>query len=221
MYDGPDGHNPCFDVREGEVDVWAVVSNRRRLDEEATSSRLTSLSPRQMSDIVPGSGWRITDEKPGMCDGGYHSICGREKEENCPALANQNSHGTFVGNEETDWLVFDIPDVKEGLILLRYEALEPPTGNRRNLDKLDGHPLSRSLDLPDAFAFEFAINGEVTSWSKDEFLEKTGKPQRLVQVVTLLDDASFDGGPALEVAVRVKGCPANSCAIKVPHIYWA
>jgi hypothetical protein len=94
LFDGPDPPNPCFTIPEGEIDVYAIVTGRRRLGEKETWNPITneSISVNQPpniyqasnrsleGDIVPGKGWQLIWEPPGYCDGTYNSICNRATE---------------------------------------------------------------------------------------------------------------------------------------------
>lgn len=223
MYDGPDGHNQCYDIPEGEVDVLAIITNRRnrrlhpryhqRIGESRihngrrnSASRRNQRMHRELDgeDIAPGELWEVVDEKPGDCDGGYYSICGRDRQSSCPAQGSHDSRGALVGNEDSGWVVFDLPDVTDGIILLRFVSAK-----------------EGEKSLPESFSLEFAINGEVTTWTKEEFDERTGRFHDLVEVATLLDDENFSAGPKVELAVRALGCPADTCAFGIPNIYWA
>ena len=98
LFEGPDPPNPCYEIPDGEVDVYAVVAGRRRLESTAlpagnrtmASSRVEALKrERQTNDrsletgIVPGKGWEVRGEPPGYCDGTYDSICNRDGTFNC------------------------------------------------------------------------------------------------------------------------------------------
>jgi hypothetical protein len=79
--------------------------------------------------------------------------------------------------------------------------------------------------LGEWFQFEYAIDGRVTTLSRDEFLSRKKDIQRLVEVITLLDDESFaaketGSSSILEVAIRMKGC-GRKCVFGVSHLYWA
>jgi len=92
VFDGPAPPNPCFHIPEGDVDVYAIVAGRRRLNDEAASdpsdrgdaypSSMTLTTHRATNrsletDIVPGKGWQLIGELPGYCDGTYNSDCNR------------------------------------------------------------------------------------------------------------------------------------------------
>lgn len=321
-YDGPETHNKCYDIPEGEIDTLAIISNRRRLqqneipddnnndydsdanettivksasaiknvrnetiDDTLSRNRLDAQNysststnrQRQLADdaIVPGKGWILLAEPPGICDGTYDSICGRAKWTECPAIGHHDGRGILQGDEYSGWIVFTLPRVKEGLILLKVITYVDPKANwktkgwtsvnnekrdrrlrRINQQQLeptgsivvqeqydendpeqyvgqDGEPLvqyesnrnsRRKLDTiekyPDSTIFEYAIDGVIKSLTKDELIKFVKKPQRVVEMVTLLDDASYTPKENVKVAVRMRNC-GHDCAIGISHIYWA
>jgi hypothetical protein len=88
------------------------------------------------------------------------------------------------------------------------------------------HHSSRALktappELCDMFSFQFAINGQVTSWDRDAFLQRKQDLARVVETIVLLDDPSFTGGveTEVEVAIRMVGCERHN-TFKFSHIYW-
>lgn len=258
LYDGPDVHNPCYDIPQGSIDVLAVVTGRRRLEEDAVYRNLCDakdywtrnqsveeqpLPSRRLADtaITPGEGWQLIEQKPGFCDGSYHAICGRAIDDSCPCLGHHDSRGMLIGNELSGWIVFDIPDVAQGIIIVRVVTWIPPKYNTMNENSKDENDAGRRLgavssndtlatererrldgadDFPEDWKFDFAINGKITTWTKEEFLARRGRPQRIVEVVTLVDDPNFPKG-SVEVAIRTRGCDRDVCAIAIPQIYWA
>lgn len=86
--------------------------------------------------------------------------------------------------------------------------------------KIMSSEVTRRL-LPDSFIFEFAIDKQVTTWTKTEFEEQLKEIQRASKFVTLLDDPKkFDNKTNVEVALRLRGC-GRDCTFKLTHIYWA
>ena len=78
-----------------------------------------------------------------------------------------------------------------------------------------------TVELPDTFSFEYAIDGKITTLSKDQFLEKNHHIQRVVEIMTILDDPEFTSEKKdVEVAIRMKGC-GKTCTFALTHIYWA
>lgn len=92
------------------------------------------------------------------------------------------------------------------------------------VDESEERMLMRSYstsDLPETFVFEFAIDGQITTWTKDEFLEKKKEIARVVETWTLIDDPDFTSeAKTVEVAIRMRGC-GRTCTFGVSHIYWA
>ena len=91
-------------------------------------------------------------------------------------------------------------------------------------DEMEGRMLMRSYDtpeLPDTFEFDYAVDGKITTLSKDQFLEKKKQVQRVVETLTVLDDPNFTTeAKTVEVAIRIRGC-ARQCTFGVSHVYWA
>ena len=279
LFDGPEPHNDCYDIPPGEVDVLSIVSGRRRLqqtmqEEEpwnssvalarkntlTSATAISSQSPpqqleplqqqhRQLDEIKPGKGWEIFGEPQGECDGTYYTTCDRSTHSQCVLAGHHDARGSLVGNALSGWLVMNVPQVKEGIIILkvhtwaknehntitkdwttenneRRRELEEETN--KNVDEAWKEAELRGLGkgdpadaYPETFVFEYAINGVVTSLNKEKFKEMRKQAQRVVEVLTLMDDPNFTKEPVdVEVAVRLQGC-GKECTIGVSHIYWA
>lgn len=82
----------------------------------------------------------------------------------------------------------------------------------------------RSTDTPeqpDTMIFEYAVDGKITSLPRDEFLEKRKKIDRVVEVLTVLDDPNYTTEPKdVEIAIRMRGC-GKQCNFALSHVYWA
>ncbi len=212
---------------------------------------LRSNSARSLDEkIVPGKGWQIFGEPQGLCDGTYNAVCGRSADNECVLAGHPDGRGAIIGNEFSGWLVMELKGVAAGIIVLKlhtwhYESEQTRTAgwttvnneaSGRLLEYTSDSPKSelpaferdlktRKYDtppLPDAFVFEYAINGVITSLDKDKFLATKKDIQRIVETITLLDDPNFakDGARDVEVAVRLTGC-GRKCTFGVSHIYWA
>jgi len=230
---------------QNEEDLYQLMPPRfqsiheaRRANEERermASSSSEQPHSRQLAATPLGKGWAIHAEKPGSCNGEYLSICGRESTDSCPLLGYHDSRGEIIGNEACDWLVLDLPNVKEGMVIAKiafYNTPETLSGRRRGLrnEGLDEAPqeeeprrLNAALPTNADFAFEFSIDGgAITSWNKDQLAANLKMVHKRVETVTLLDDASFVTAEAktVQVAMRVKGC-SGSCMFALSHIYWA
>jgi hypothetical protein len=82
----------------------------------------------------------------------------------------------------------------------------------------------------DEFAFEYALNGQVTKWNKFDFFDLHLQTiQRTVSIVTLLDDEKVDDSLTslsnFQVAIRMTGCGRNNNdnnqGFQLTHVYWA
>ncbi len=90
----------------------------------------------------------------------------------------------------------------------------------------DGRLLGGKAKVPDYcdnFLFEFAIDGKVTSWDNATFQDKSKRPQRVVEIQTLLDDPSFTNQPKdVELAIRMTGCgDSTQKTMCLSHVYFA
>jgi hypothetical protein len=219
LYEGADVPNPSLMLPIDETDVLSIVMNRRRelfgwqkesdykfqgaedtnIIETPDVSKRVHLR-RRMSDgaIVPGKGWEL-DSLPGTCDGSATAICGRQPSSDCLLYGHMNNEGGLIGNESSGWLVMNLSNVTEGIIMFKFET--------------------ESSDL----TFDYAINNEVVSLNKAQFADKRKAPQDEVELVTLLDDPGFvtgDEAMDVEFAIHVKNC-GNDCKFKLTHVYWA
>ena len=99
-------------------------------------------------------------------------------------------------------MMFNIPALRNGLIVV--------------------HLLADLESLCPEFQFEFAIDGKIVSWSREEFSEHMLDIQRVVKMWTLLDDADFTAGEArdVELAIRQVGC-GDEHHISLNHVYWS
>jgi hypothetical protein len=214
---------------------------------ESTSPLRAEQQRRELNEIKPGKGWELSGEPQGQCDGTYYAVCSRSTDSPCVLSGHHDSRGSLVGNALSGWLVMNVK-VKEGIIILKVHSWAKSDPNsitkdwttenneRRALHELDDldkyefdvsrHGQERSLGdpadgYPENFVFEYAINGVVTSLNKEKFKETKKQAQRVVEVLTLMDDPNFTQEPVdVEVAVRLQGC-GKDCTIAVSHIYWA
>ena len=87
----------------------------------------------------------------------------------------------------------------------------------------------------DAFRFQFALNGEVTSWNKTEFFAHYATLGQNNEVVTLSHGMNMaelatnssstpmrqnPSSTTIQVAIRMIGC-GRAKVFKLTHIYWA
>ena len=93
---------------------------RRQLEEKDTEEIDSAGS------IIPGRGWEVhgAGDRTAMkafCDGSAQSECGREPDQKCLMYGANDKHMDVWGNSLSGWLVFTVPKVREGIILLRME----------------------------------------------------------------------------------------------------
>jgi hypothetical protein len=145
LYDGPDVHIPDFDVPEGAIDVLAILENRRQLkgsvaestshiksvETNQSSVPASTLSSRRLDDIVPGNGWQVFDEPQGTCDGSYEAVCGRSTDNACILPGHHDGRGAVIGNEYAGWLVMQLKDLKEGIIVVKLHTWHYDSENTR------------------------------------------------------------------------------------------
>ena len=195
-------------------------------DSPQTTNNITLAQRRKLDSIQLGKGWVVHGEKPGKCDGEYLSICGRDSLDTCPLLGYHDSRGELIGDDACDWLVFDLPNVKEGIVIAKVTISRnsPTEANRnRHLREKTSRKLPTGSSFPetDDFAFEFAIDGEITTLKKADLVENLKPVHRRMETVTLLDQSSASAEPkTVNVAMRVKGC-RDGCIFSLSHLYWA
>ena len=90
-------------------------------------------------------------------------------------------------------------------------------GEGRELRKKKGAP-----SWCNEFKFDYAVDGNITSLSLDEYNKAYRQIQRVVEVITVLDDPTYTGGKEkdVQVAIRIRGC-GRSKVYGLTHIYWA
>eukprot|EP00559_Dactyliosolen_fragilissimus_P005152 CAMPEP_0184858216 /NCGR_PEP_ID=MMETSP0580-20130426/3340_1 /TAXON_ID=1118495 /ORGANISM="Dactyliosolen fragilissimus" /LENGTH=931 /DNA_ID=CAMNT_0027354247 /DNA_START=120 /DNA_END=2915 /DNA_ORIENTATION=- len=93
-----------------------TVSNTPKIQ-----SRQTAESPPPQ----PGQGWSYvpfkSDKKAGYCDGSSMITCGRSISYSCLNSGHNDGHATIAGDSLSGWLIVNVPNVREGLILMRSE----------------------------------------------------------------------------------------------------
>ncbi|CAB9502397.1 expressed unknown protein [Seminavis robusta] len=201
---------------------------------------------RELDEIKPGKGWELAEEPQGYCDGTYDAVCARWTHNDCVLSGHHDSRGILLGNGYSGWLVMNVK-VKEGIIILKFHSWAKKEwvtiakdwtseNNERRALKTAANATSTEVTqerflgkgdpidgFPDSFRLEYAVNGKVTSMTKDELKEKYRKqPQRVVELLVLMDDPSMAGDKEVdvEIAIRLKDC-GTDCVIGVSHIYWA
>ncbi|KAL3942006.1 MAG: hypothetical protein SGBAC_003718 [Bacillariaceae sp.] len=94
----------------------AMQDERRKLKEN--EGRLA-----EDSEIIPGRGWEVHGWDPvnQFCDGSAQSECARTPGNDCLLYGANDKHMDVAGSSRSGWLVFTVPKVQEGIILVRME----------------------------------------------------------------------------------------------------
>lgn len=182
---------------------------------------------RGLGEITPGKGWELVGEPEGYCDGSYYAQCNRDTNNDCVLHGHHDARAALIGNALSGWLVFTVPAVKEGIIMIKVHSWSKSEENTITADWSTENNERRRLDkdpaagYPDNFKMEYAINGKIATLNKEEYMEKRKRVQRVVEILTLMDDPKFTNEETeVEVAIRLQDC-GKDCAIGVSHLYYA
>lgn len=111
----------------------------------------------------------------------------------------------------------------QGEVVADQDDATPTTAS----DQAEGERRRLKVQVPvycDDFRFEFAIDGVITSWNKDEFQQRVANIQRVVELIKLVEDPSLTNDGAeereIELAVRMVGCGIQK-QFQLTHVYWA
>ena len=245
LYTGPDVFNKYTAIPDGEINVLDIVSNGRVLEEEERRRRLDA-------PIVPGMGTYLNDGVDGYCDGGWNSECKRTAKSSCLLSGHNDVRSGILLDGFSGWMVMTLTQMKEGIVVVMLETWHYAFENQltsgwrkvnngeiekrvllqepnkpHHLPKDGSH---RRLSLPPRapeycpeFKFEFAIDGKVTTWDRDEFQARLKRLQVVWEVQTLMNNQSFTmDARDVEFAVRITGCrDSTRKSISLTHIYWA
>lgn len=143
VYDPPDVLNPNLFPPDGALDVLQIVENGVDFTTNfGRSRRRDSLIPADYEpprigssvnpDIVPGKGWSIQGTCPSgadMCDGEYDSWCKRGYDSSCLLYAHNDNRGEIRFDSLSGWGIFELSDMREGLIIIKYHDWMPVNAN--------------------------------------------------------------------------------------------
>ena len=253
VYDPPDVYNPAMDPPDGHVDFVAIMESgndfqplpmrRKYLTNQIQPPSMERVAAeKRVSGLPPGKGWDlIVNPAADNCDGTYDSFCNRGAHSACLLYAHNDGRGNLQGDGLSGWLHMTLKDVRHGAIIIKLEN-QGGFANKRtlgwkcenNADTCD-NPMSEEdanrikvlgkQEKPCTdYTFEFAIDGEITKWSDEEFSQKLIKFQRVVQLYVLKNDPSFvpEGQTKdVEVSIRIGGNCGRSRTWGFSHIYWA
>uniref|UniRef100_A0A7S1YAZ3 Uncharacterized protein n=1 Tax=Grammatophora oceanica TaxID=210454 RepID=A0A7S1YAZ3_9STRA len=122
VYTGPGPHNPSFDIPEGQIDVLAIVSNGRDIPPYPVQPKPQRHRQLDGEPIESGLGWQPSDMRNGYCDGTWNMECNRPADEQCLLSGHADSRGGWIFGGLSGWMVFNLKDVRDGLIALKIET---------------------------------------------------------------------------------------------------
>ena len=73
-------------------------------------------------DVVPGIGWTYSNGITGFCDGSPMAHCKRYDGNKCLLYGHNDSRELFSGDGLSGWIVFTLPDVKEGIVYIKMQV---------------------------------------------------------------------------------------------------
>lgn len=250
-YDPPDVRLPALDPPEGEIDVVRIIENgiefspnkaRRAMVEGALAAHKTRRLAISKSDLPPGQGWDLDSKSaPDNCDGTYDSFCGKDKGADCLLIGHNDNRGNLLFDSYSGWLKLSLENVTHGLIFVGiYDWMGPQRNwatanfecennyncikeNRTLHKKKKNRQLGGNTNRCYDYTLEFAIDGNVTSWNKDQYEANRRQPERVVHIFTFLDDPTYTANKedkTVELAIRLLGCGRES-TFGLTHVYWA
>lgn len=180
-------------------------------------------------EIVPGEGWMLQESSPvGYCDGStdYHS-CNRGETSTCLANDHQDTRSGIYGDNLSGWIVFDIDNVVEGYVVVKFESWHKTVDERTKDWKTVNNERRRLAwpeHWPEDFEMDTAIDGVVKTYDLKTLQEKVVKAERVVELLVLHDEKPKQPKD-MEVAIRLrcaeKSTPRHPCNINISYLYWA
>jgi hypothetical protein len=132
-------------------------------------------------------------------------------------------HGTGVNKRTEGWTCENNESDCETSRRLDTSLRGSAAASQGMIEKDEPRRLKSSAPpICDDFAFDFAIDGKITTWNRTEWEEHGEAIQRVVQTWTLMDDPDYTGGKTknVELAMRQRGC-GRSRTFSLSHVYWS
>lgn len=246
----PKGAVDYVNIVENGVDFVSSPARKRAVADRLVHRKLSNQPYIRVSNLTYGIGWSLlTKSAADNCDGTYDSFCGRSKGDNCLLYGHNDDRGGIFMDSLSGWIVMNLENVEQGVIAVKFETWHLTNENPRtdgwtciNNHCGDRHLVAYESERPpihpgstvhrdlkkqsppaicDDFKLEFAIDGEITSWDRAKFLERKSNPERVVEIVTLVDNPEFSiNGPRdVELAIRIIGCQRINTFL-FSHVYW-
>ena len=243
----PVGSIDVLGIVESGVDF---VPNLGRIRRRTSLAPANSVPPTGGSsvnpEIKPGKGWDLSQiAGTDMCDGEYDSWCKRSNDQSCLLYGHNDNRGALQFDGLSGWGIFELPNLREGLIVIKvhdwiapgnvattngwttenneHEADERNLAEETKLSEETNRDLKKTaIPYCEDFKFQFAIDGNVTTWDRAAWSGNMKSPERVIRIATLLDDPDFTGGETknVELAMRMVGCGRGK-GFGLTHIYWA
>jgi len=213
-YDGPDVLNPALSIPENEFNGLRVVE---AITNPASHNRILA------DEVIPGLGWSL-DALPGNCNGTAEAICGRLSTSDCLLDGHMDYQGGLVGDSFSGWLLLELKNVINNIIVLKIDTNQNGQGNPRT-ETWTAENNQRRLKkknknlVCDAFAFDYAVDGKITTFNGNQFFEKVKEILPGEQFLTIMDD-NEGSARNIEVGIRLRGCGRDT-TLKLTHVYWA
>eukprot|EP00540_Astrosyne_radiata_P017049 CAMPEP_0116846898 /NCGR_PEP_ID=MMETSP0418-20121206/14120_1 /TAXON_ID=1158023 /ORGANISM="Astrosyne radiata, Strain 13vi08-1A" /LENGTH=620 /DNA_ID=CAMNT_0004478255 /DNA_START=23 /DNA_END=1886 /DNA_ORIENTATION=- len=244
FFTGPNVFNPFIAIPEDAVDVLAIVSNGRNLD--TASRRLEKIEPglgwqMQSTNGYCDGSW---NSECGRSAGSTCLILGHNDGRGGILFGSYSGWLVMTLKDVTEGII--LTKIETWHLPSELSMVNGWKSENNKIRNLRHGDMSSNFTTParhqwvpyeasdrqlkvkppeycDKFQFQFAIDGKITSWDKDQFAEKSKNPQRVVEIQTLLDDPNFTSKPKdVELAIRMVGCgDTTKKTFKLTHVYWA
>ena len=236
-YQPPDVYIPTFDPPPDAINVLSVVEAGTEFGDLQKPRYHDGFYPVPDSFLISGNievGKGISyDEHSGFCDGSLDSFCNRGPEQPCLLRSHNDGRGGFLFDSYSGWLLFTLPRVKEGIVVLKLEMWHQARSNLKthgwtSINNAPGESSEKGdrrrlkpPDYCDEFQFQYLIGDNVTTLSKTEFLDQRYELGKNVELLTIMDDDSMEKDlENLSIGMRLLGC-GRVKVFKLTHIYWA
>jgi hypothetical protein len=242
------------DFQPGLARTTDAYSNEQAYSLAQQSVTAAQTSGQSVNPAIQGGfGWELHSVGSDNCDGTYDSFCNRGPTNACLLAGYNDGKYGLLFDGYSGWMVFSltIQHTKQGVIVVsmndqhasRLAATEGwcnennttqdcPSARRGRRLSSANQERQRQLEAHvycADFKFEFAINGQITTWNMTEFQQRQAQVQKEFNLWTLAsgeqDDAHTSAilsqeGQSVELAIRTTGCGRDK-VLELTHIYWA
>jgi hypothetical protein len=163
-------------------------------------------------DFSTGNTWTLYNTPKGFCDGSAQSRCNRVSTNTCLLSGYNFYQAGIMGHGHSGKLRMTIPNVKEGIILARFEW------------RMDDGPRVRML--PHDVKITFTVDGETTTHGRQSFADAVvGLSDDLFVHPLLIDEEMLEGkkeARTVEVEIEASSyIQGDKRLIMLSHIYYA